>query len=145
MKPMNHQHNFKVLTVRQSEQRRRELETCILHLIDQDNGPQDQDPHPCDFNLEQRSLSNEGFETMQRLRGRAEGGMLSGKVHFVRSQEVPFDNGPKERWQIAYAADKITCERWRGERGAADHYHSLEVISRKPEVDSYHLEWKLSG
>lgn len=145
MQPMTHTHSLKILTRRQAEQRRRELETGILHLIDQDNGPQDLEPNSYEINLEQRALSPDGFETMQRLKGRVAGGMLDGKAEFVRTQEIPFDAGPDEHWNIDYASDSIICERWRGKPDSQRYYHSLEFISRQPEVDSYQIEWKLSS
>lgn len=146
MQSMSTTHSIKVLSHKKSEQRRCELETGLLHLIDQDNGPNDRDSMAYDIDLVQEGLSSDGYLTVHRIKGRVQGGMLNGKAEFVRSQETPLDEQPVEKWSIDYDADKITCERWRGlEVNDENFYHSIEVISRKPEVDSYHIEWKFSG
>ncbi|MBX3168497.1 MAG: hypothetical protein KF760_13855 [Candidatus Eremiobacteraeota bacterium] len=146
MQSMSSTQSVKVLSHRKSEQRRRQLEGSLLYLIDQDNGPNDKNPMAYDIDLEQRGLSQDGYETVHRIKGRVAGGMLNGRAEFVRSQETPLDEEPMERWSLEYGAEKITCERWRGlEAEDENFYHSLEVISRNPEVDSYMLEWKFSG
>lgn len=146
MQSMSTTHSVKVLSRKRSEQRRCELETGILHLIDQDNGPNDRNPMAYDIDLVQQSLSSDGYMTLHRIRGRVQGGTHAGQAEFTRSQETPLDEEPVERWSIDFAEDKITCERWRGlEVEDENFYHSIEVISRKPEVDSYLLEWKFSS
>ncbi len=146
MQSMSSTQSVKVLSHKRSEQRRRELEGSLLHLIDQDNGPNDKDSMAYDIDLEQRGLSANGYETVHRIKGRVAGGMLAGKAEFTRSQETPLDEEPEERWEIDYQAEKITCERWRGlDAEDENFYHSIEVISRKPEVESYLIEWKFSS
>lgn len=146
MQSMSSTQSVKVLSLKRSEQRRRELEGSLLYLVDQDNGPNDRDTMAYDIDLEQRGLSANGYETVHRIQGRVQGGMHSGKAEFTRSQQTPLDEEPEERWEIDYQAEKITCERWRGlESEDENFYHSIEVISRKPEVESYLIEWKFSS
>lgn len=146
MQSMSSTQSVKVLSQKRSEQRRRELEGSLLHLIDQDNGPNDKDTMAYDIDLEQRGLSMNGYETVHRIKGRVQGGMHQGKAEFTRSQETPLDEEPEERWEIDYTAEKITCERWRGlDVEDENFYHSIEVISRKPEDESYIIEWKFSS
>ncbi len=146
MQSMSTTHSIKVLSHKKAEQRRCELETGLLHLIDQDNGPNDRNSMAYDIDLAQEGLSSDGYLTIHRIQGRVQGGMLDGKADFVRTQETPLDEQPAEQFAIDYTADKITCERWRGLDVDDDKfYHSIEVISRKPEVDSYQMEWKFSG
>ena len=146
MQSMSTTQSIKVLSRKRSEQRRCELETGLLHLIDQDNGPNDRNSMAYDIDLVQQGLSPDGYMTEHRIRGRVQGDMLDGRAEFTRSQESPVDEEPKEQFSIDYRADKITCERWRGlDADDENFYHSIEVIARSPQEQSYQIEWKFSS
>lgn len=145
MKSSRTDHILKILSLKQSEQRRCQLENGFMHLMDKDNGEQDVNPAQGEFALAQPYLNQDGYESVQVLKGKISGGLKAGHLEFTRKQTGTFDDDRDERWSVDYEADGIHCERWRGEEGSNDSYHSIEFISRKPEVDSYQIEWKIAG
>lgn len=145
MKSSRTDHIFKTLSWKQSEQRRCQLENGFMHLLDKDNGEQDVNPAQGEFALAQPFFNQDGFESVQVLKGKISGGLKNGQLEFTRKHTGTFDDDREERWRVDFEPESIHCERWRGEEGSNDSYHSIEFISRKQEIDSYQIEWKIAG
>jgi hypothetical protein len=142
---MNLSHTFKTLSPKATEARRRQLQSCFDYLLEHDNGPQDENPDPFEFSLEERMLSDQGFEKVYRLQGRVEGSTVGGLVAYQRQQVVPDEDVPIQHWHIVYGRDGIVCDQWSADLDGDPLQCRQERISRQPSLPSEVEEWKLAG
>ncbi len=142
---MNISHTLKTLTLKAADERRRQLQSCFDYLLDRDNSPLDENPDNFLFSLEERTLCDQGFEQVHRLKGRVEGSTEGGLVQFTRQQVVPYDDSPPKHWNVVYGPDGILCDQWSYDQDGDPFYCKREVLSRNPEIPSQVEEWKLAG